>query len=73
MRNSRCSIEHSTLNIEHYGHCRFTHKSRVSPLQQKFMNHAGWREAGKVNELAGGLARLQSYTALLEVAAGSHE
>jgi len=26
MFNFRCSIEHSTLNIEHCGYCRFTRR-----------------------------------------------
>jgi hypothetical protein len=30
MRNARCSIERSTLHIEHYGYCRFMRKSKGS-------------------------------------------
>jgi hypothetical protein len=42
MRNSRCSIEHSTLHIEHYGYCRFTHKSGECAIAaETLMNNAG--------------------------------
>ena len=42
MRNSRCSIEHSTFNIEHYGYCRFTRKSGGSAMAAEVvMNDTG--------------------------------
>jgi hypothetical protein len=42
MRNSRYSIEHLTLNIEHYGYCRFTRKSGVSAVAAEvLMSNAG--------------------------------
>jgi hypothetical protein len=42
MRNSRCSIEQSTLNIEHYGYCRSTRKSSESAIAaEALMNNAG--------------------------------
>jgi len=42
MLNFRCSIEHSTLNIEHYGYCRFTRKCGGSAIAaEALMNNAG--------------------------------
>ena len=48
--------------------------SRVSALAAKLHESCGLRsEAGNVNGLADELSRRQSYTVLLEVAAGSHK
>src|SRR6266850_7337011 len=38
MINFRCSIEHSTLNIEHYGYCRFTPPSWSSSRGSRIQN-----------------------------------
>ena len=42
MLNFRCSIEHSTLNIEHYGCLRFTRKCSGSAIvAEALMNNVG--------------------------------